>query len=367
MNLTSKQREHIQRFVPAYQRYQESDEHVRDCAARSARSELYRQLLSQNEINKMTELEFGQVISSLWASQKWTANMGYFVNKLIHDNSLQNLVDQLNSLVWGQEGIPIRYDTFRQIIKGLGAASLTEILAFVHPNECGLWNDKARRALQILGFEEVFPAVRKSQISGHEYQTFNTLLSGIREELVQNKIDIPDLLGINYYLFEVWRNGKKIGELIPEVDAIPTRSTSDDFDHDEVRDQLVAMGQWLGFQAEKEKLVAKGAKIDAVWQARIANLGVVTYVFEVQRRGSIDSLILNLQRAQNNPSVQRLIVVATSEDIARVRQEIGTLPEGFRRAVSFMETAEVQRAAQLLDELSGIIAKLDLVRSEFGV
>ena len=85
-------------------------------------------------------------------------------------------------------------------------------------------------------------------------------------------------------------------------------------------DLLTAIGQWLGFQAKKEELVARGARVDAVWQARIANLGVVTYVFEVQRRGSIDSLILNLQRAQNNQSVQRLIVVANSDEITRVRQ-----------------------------------------------
>jgi hypothetical protein len=132
-------------------------------------------------------------------------------------------------------------------------------------------------------------------------------------------------------------------------------------------DQLVAIGQWLGFQAEKEKKVARGAQVDAVWQARIANLGVVTYVFEVQRHGSIDSLILNLQRAQNNPTVQRLIVVANYVDIETIRQEISSLPESFRKAVSFMEVGEAIRAARLIDELSGIIGKLQLVRSEFGV
>jgi hypothetical protein len=104
-----------------------------------------------------------------------------------------------------------------------------------------------------------------------------------------------------------------------------------------------------------------------VWQAKIANLGVVTYVFEVQRRGSHDSLILNLQRAQNNPSVQRLVVVAPAEEIARIRSEIATLSENFRRVVGFMEVSEVIRAFELMTELSGIINKLELVKSEFGV
>jgi len=63
------------------------------------------------------------------------------------------------------------------------------------------------------------------------------------------------------------------------------------------------LGSGSASRRKKERKVARGAQVDAVWQARIANLGVVTYVFEVQRHGSIDSLILNLQRAQNNPTV----------------------------------------------------------------
>lgn len=86
----------------------------------------------------------------------------------------------------------------------------------------------------------------------------------------------------------------------------------------------------------------------------------------VQRKGSIASLILNLQRAQNNPSVQRLIVVASTADIDRIQQEISDLPESFRRAVGFIEVVEIIRSAKLIEELSGIIDKLQLVRSEFG-
>lgn len=363
MNLTQVQKERIANFVPVFRQYLDSGGREADLANRQARSELYAQLLSPTGLEQMTELEFGQVISSLWASQIW-GNKGYLVDKLIHDNSLPTLVAQLRQLLWGQETIAARYDAFRKAIKGLGPASITEILAFVYPEECGLWNDKARKALELLGFQATFPALSKYQISGQEYQEFNDLLCCIRDDLEQNGIRRLDLLGVDYFLFEVWKTGKKEEKPVPPA---LTPSLSYDFDHGEVVDQLVATGQWLGFQAEKEKVVAKGARVDVIWQARIANLGVVTYVFEVQRRGSLDALILNLQRAQNNPSVQRLIVVANSEDIAKVRQEIVTLPESFRRAVGFMEAAETMRAAELLDEFSGIINKLELVRSEFGI
>jgi hypothetical protein len=49
-----------------------------------------------------------------------------------------------------------------------------------------------------------------------------------------------------------------------------------------------------------------------------------------------------------------------------VAGEIATLPENFRRAVSYWESGEVIRAADLVSELNGIINKLDLVKSEFG-
>jgi len=362
MNLTSEQNDRVADFIPAFRQYLESGPREADLSDRQERSALYHQLLSQDRLDRMTQLEFGKVISSLWASQLWT-NKGYLVEKLVSDNGLPRLVAGLRQLLWGQAPIADRYDEFRDSIKGLGPASITEMLALVHPIECGIWNRKARDALKALGVEETFPAVRKYQISGREYGEFNALLRALRDELDRNGISGLDLLGVDYFLYEVWRASKRQDEALR---TSPITEPSYDFDHDEVVDQLVAIGQWLGFDAEKEKTVAIGARDDVTWQARIANLGVVTYVFEVQRRGAIDSLILNLQRAQNNPSVQRLVVVANSDDIARVAGEISSLPESFRRSVGFMEAAEAMRGAELLEELVGIISKLDLVRSEFG-
>jgi hypothetical protein len=259
--------------------------------------------------------------------------------------------------------MPSRYDLFRNTIKGLGPASITEILALVHPEQCGIWNAKARKALVYLGFEGTFPVLRRYQITGEEYQRFNALLGDIADELDQSGIQRPDLLGVDYFLYEVWSAEQRAAR----ASGPTVRPMSDeDFDHDELVDKLVAVGQWLGFNAEKEKRVAAGAVVDVVWQAAIANLGVVTYVFEVQRRGGIDSLILNLQRAQNNPSVQRLVVVANRPDLDRVEQEIVTLPESFRKAVGFMLASDAARAAELLEEVGTIIDRLELVQSEFA-
>lgn len=136
-----------------------------------------------------------------------------------------------------------------------------------------------------------------------------------------------------------------------------------DFDHDEIVEKLVELGSGLGFEANSEVQVARGSRADVLWQAKIANLGVVSYIFEVHRSGSIDSLILNLQRAKNNPTVQKLVVVANTKNLKRIREEVETLSEEFRKSIAYMEAKDALRASELLSELNAIISKLELVKS----
>jgi hypothetical protein len=135
-----------------------------------------------------------------------------------------------------------------------------------------------------------------------------------------------------------------------------------DFDHDEIAEQLVAIGNGLGFEAEREKEIAKGARVDVIWRAKIANLGVVSYVFEVHRGGSIDSLILNLQRAKNDPTVQKLVVVANKTNLKKIQEEVSSLSEDFRKSLTYWEVKDVERVHNLLNELIAIISRLELVK-----
>lgn len=98
---------------------------------------------------------------------------------------------------------------------------------------------------------------------------------------------------------------------------------------------------------------------------RIANLGVVTYVFEVHKSGSIDSLILNLQKALNNPTVQKIIAVSDAKRIEKIRDEIQGLPENFRKSLAFWEVKDVISTHERLSEAMESINKLGLVKSRF--
>lgn len=337
---------------------------------RRRREALVHECLSPEAIGGLTDLDFGRVVASLWSSRMW-GNKTYLVTKLLEDNGgIEDVRQRLARLLWAPEPLAERYNAFRASMKGFGPAMTTELLAFVHPAECGLRNDRAVQALATLGFAPHTPPLKGSAVGGHDYVAFNTLLAQVRDELRAQRFHVEDLLQVDYYLFQVGQ-AKDSATPQPVTGVLPAASQAEsddeDFDHGDVIDKLVAVGQWLGFDASKEVKVAKGAVVDTIWRARIANLGVVTYAFEVQSKGSIDSLILNLQKAQNNPSVQRLVVVAKSSVLRAIEQEVSGLPESFRRSLSFMKASSVIRASELVEELSAIVDNLHLVQSEFAV
>jgi hypothetical protein len=170
-----------------------------------------------------------------------------------------------------------------------------------------------------------------------------------------------DLLFVDVFLYYICEEVLRSEEVLRRPAILEDEDY--DFDHDEIVEKLVELGNGLGFEAESEKPIAKGARIDVVWRARIANLGIVSYVFEVHRGGQIDSLILNLQRAKNDPTVQKLVVVANTKDLKRIGEEISSLSEDFRKSIAYIEAKDVEKAYDLLKELNTIIRKLEPVKS----
>jgi hypothetical protein len=321
---------------------------------RKKRIDYFEKTLAKDHIDKLTEPEFSQLIGILWASKIFT-NKSYLIERILRTADFATLRRELKALLWGEGSIQEKYENFRRKVKGLGPASITEILSFVHPEEFGVWNEKTREAFRILGIEKV---PLKYQIDGGEYADLNDVLRAIRDEMKAAGFENPNLVDVGYFLYYIYEEG--------EARAIEAQPTEDyDFDHDEIVEKVVAIGSGLGFEADTNVQVAKGARVDALWTARIANLGVVKYVFEVQKGGSVDSLILNLQRAKNNPTVQKLVVVANTKTIRTIEQEISSLSEDFKKSISFMKATEVQRAAMLMQELNAIISKLELVKPEF--
>lgn len=133
--------------------------------------------------------------------------------------------------------------------------------------------------------------------------------------------------------------------------------------HDEIKDALVKIGELLGFESRSEVKITTGAVVDAVWEAKIGNMGRAIYVFEVQSKGSIDSLILNLKKAQSNPAVQAVVAVADESQLSKIIAEsTGVIDE---KSLRTWQSDDVLSVYDALVKAHESINKLKLVPDSF--
>ncbi len=351
VTLTADQIEILKRYLPAFRKYLRGPQYKSDRSDRAARVVLFQAELPER-LAEWNEADVTRLVQTLYSTAMW-GNKAYLAQTIVTNNGLEKLRQEVVALLDRATAPEERYARFVHGIKGLGPAAATEMLCYLQPEACGIWNQVARRALKILGLDG-YVNVGKWYLSASEYGRFNSLLHAIADQLRAAGIDDVDLLLVDYFLYEVTQGVAEPEQLLVQG-----------FDHDEMRDLLQNIGVMLGFDAATEVGVAHGARVDVVWRAQIGNLGLVTYVFEVQQAGSVDSLLLNLQRAKNNPSVQKVVAVSTAEVLERIRKETQGLPAEFCSALAFWDASEVRKVSDSLQTAAEIINRLGLVQKEF--
>jgi len=340
----------LDKYVKEFEVYLKSEQGQSDVKDRHEREQKLQTIFSRKNVTQLAESEFGEAIAGLWANAGWT-NKSYLVKKLIDDNGLDNLRRSFNQVLWGEENLAKRYDDFRSSVKGMGPAQITEIMSFVHPDKYGLWNARSRKGLDILG---MLPT-KKYQIGGAEFEKCVDAFQKLRSTLEEKGMRNIDLIDVDFFLYFLQQQRPK-----------ETEDTDFEFDHDETAEKLEALGVGLGFDVEREKKVAKGAQLDVVWSTKIGNLGMVSYAFEVQAKGgSIDSLLLNLQRARNDATVQKIVAVSDAKTLDRIRDEASGVKD-LKDTIAYLDVHDVDKASKLIQELGQILNKLELVKSAYS-
>jgi hypothetical protein len=341
----------IEKAIDLFTQYSKTERCIKETEERENRKLYFNNLLKK----PFDEAVFSDIIKKLWASQIW-GNKDYLVDKIIKDNDI-NLLQEKFKLLSNKDIPPEeKYNSFINSIKGMGPSMVTELICLVEPKKAGIWNGKAREALQWL--EAIQLPLDKYRITGTEYKIVNEYLDIISTKLKKAGFTDSDLLLVDYLLWEVWDKYSKTvkQESITQKSSIKSKSR-----HYELINKLIEIGSWLGFSVESEKSIAIGARVDAVWKAKIANLSSVSYVFEVQDKGSIDSLILNLQKSQRNPTVQKLVIVSDFKQLEKIKAEIETMPETFRKSCTYWSDEEVDKTHQSLEQVSNSITRLNLI------
>ena len=331
-------------------------------AERKERKDYY-QSFTTDKLIAMTEDEFLEYISKLWSMLIW-GNKKYVVDKLISDNGFSSLKKQLAELLYGSAKIESRWDTFLKSIKGMGPATISELLTYANPDEYVIFNKTT-----ILGFTYLdIPDMPKYnyQYTGKKYAEVCKIAKEISSALKEAGAEDYDLLAVDYFMWDEILPLAEKKEVKTDEEITPKKVVSDKDSkslHTEIKEKLVAIGELLGFESRSEVKITTGAVVDAVWEAKIGNMGKAIYVFEVQSKGSIDSLILNLKKAQSNAAVQAVVAVADEEQLAKIISEsAGVIDE---KSLRTWDSEDVLSVYDSLVRAHESINKLALVPESF--
>ena len=323
---------------------------------------LYYQSFTKDKLLSMTEDEFLEYVSKLWSMLIW-GNKKYVVDKLIADNGFTALKKQLAELLYGTNPIEKRWDLFLKSVKGMGPATISELLTYANPQEYAIFN---KTTILCFGYLDI-PDMPKYnyQYTGKKYMEVCTIAKEIAQELKKSGAENYDLLAVDYFLWdEILPLAEKKSAEIPVSESKKPTTVSDSKSlHDEIKEKLVAIGELLGFDSRSEVKITAGAVVDAIWEAKIGNMGKAIYVFEVQSKGSIDSLILNLKKAQSNAAVQAVVAVADEGQLSKIiRESAGVIDE---KSLRTWDSEDVLAVYDSLVRAHESINKLALVPESF--
>lgn len=331
-------------------------------AERKERKEYY-QSFTKDKLIAMTEEEFLEYISKLWSMLIW-GNKKYVVDKLIADNGFVAIKKQLAELLYGTSPIENRWDSFLKSIRGIGPATISELLTYANPEEYVIFNKTTILCFDYLGVPNM-PKYNYQQ-TGKKYAEVCNVAKEIAIQLKKAGAADYDLLAVDYFLWdEILPLAEKKSPELPAASEPKKSITSNDSKslHNEIKEKLVAIGELLGFDSRSEVKITTGAVVDAVWEAKIGNMGKAIYVFEVQSKGSIDSLILNLKKAQSNAAVQAVVAVADEEQLAKIiKESAGVIDE---KSLRTWDSEDVLAVYDSLVRVHESINKLALVPESF--
>jgi hypothetical protein len=213
--ITDEQRVTLRKYAHDYVSWLNTEKGKENVAEHREHEQYFKEKLSPQNIDKMTEDEFREVYKELWASSIWSNKDWYITNKLMTPNGLDKIKTELKKLLYGADDIETRYDEFRDNISGFGAATISEILHMVYPEKYCLWNDKPKTVLPFLGLNILPEKFFKYQLNdGSEYLQCVQALDGIKNELTQ--FGIKDFIDLDIFFWHIF-------DVIPSVKPVPVK------------------------------------------------------------------------------------------------------------------------------------------------
>lgn len=312
--------------------------------------ENYYKSYTEDKIISMNEEEFYEYISKLWAMVVW-GNKHYIVDKYIKDNDFEILKKSIAHLLYGSDPIEVRWDTFKEKIKGFGPAMMSELLCYINPDEYMIWNSTALNAYKNLGIKDV--PLHNYQLTGKKYIELTQYSKEIKKIIFEKYNKKENLLFVDYFFWDSLRNLEPIEDVKNKETVVNNKSY-----HNEIVDYIKNIGSLIGYNADVKGTINNSGKVaDAIWEFNVGNIGKIKYVFEVQDNGSIDSLIVSLMNASQDTSVQAVVAISDEIQINKIKQHCNNIEGSFNGKLKFWNITEVERAYRELSSSMEIINK----------
>jgi len=246
LTLTDEQKENLRAHIQAYKKWLSAPDGLRSVEEHRNHEKFFKERLSPDRIDVLTETEFREIYKTLWASDFWENKDWYFDNRLVKPNGLEKIKVELKNLLYGHDEIDLRYDRFHESVKGFGPSSISEILHFVFPEKYCLWNEKPKTVLPLLKLALLPEKFFKYQIvSGSDYLDVVHALEVVKNELAE--YEIRDFIDLDVFFWYIYNNVEREMERVigPVTVTIGPRVIIDS--HEGAEYYLLELGKILSF------------------------------------------------------------------------------------------------------------------------
>ncbi|WP_205742978.1 hypothetical protein [Halalkalirubrum salinum] len=148
----------------------------------------YRSLFQPEEIEVLTEQEFKQFL--LYENNRhWT---GLHRKGSMMTEDMEQLREGLEILVDKERDLGSRVQTTKDMVDGMGKATISAILVTAYPEDYGVWNNRSEEALKQL---DLWPDFEYGSDFGQRYGRVHEVLQDLSTELDLDYWDLDALLG----------------------------------------------------------------------------------------------------------------------------------------------------------------------------
>lgn len=210
----------------------------------------------------MTEDEFVEYIGKLW-SMIVLGNKKYIADKIIELNGFEKIKTMLIDLLYGSDKIEKRWDKFYKNVKHIGPSSMSELLSYINPDEYVIYNKLTCNCFKYLELPKV--PTHNYQYTGENYKRLCDAAKEIEQKMLNQKIKNVNLLIVDYLFWDIVNPMAKKEKSTNEIEEeIQIEKDEKQFIHNDIINQIVEIGQWLGFESKSEVKIADGAVVDAI-------------------------------------------------------------------------------------------------------